>query len=226
MQKAGASYASLDLLKGSTEGWPTPGISASGGRLKSNIKQAWWKKFVPPVPPYNGAGFRHSDESPRYGGVRSRGHFSDPLMDCKLSFPVSGADPLAEGYAKEHGLLISPDGMSSQELEAFTLPNQRSPAPSAAQERLYQHPEVQFDVPHPYRGSPRTAPVRFTSGLRPPRVSLSTSKACCGPAGKAALRHRPDRQSFRQRDYPRQLIFRIRGFEQMELGSSACPVKT
>ena len=27
--------------------------------------------------------------------------------------------------------------------------------------------------------------MRFTSGLRPPRVSLSTSKTCCGPAGKS-----------------------------------------
>ena len=52
------------------------------------------------------------------------GGFSDPLMDCKNCRSRFRADQLAEEYAKEHGLSISPDGMSSQELEAFISQNQ------------------------------------------------------------------------------------------------------
>ena len=117
----GFVYPGSEIYGGLANAWD---YGPLGVELKNNIKQAWWKKFVRQSP-YNVGLDSAILMNPQVWVASGHvGGFSDPLMDCKNCRSRFRADQLAEEYAKEHGLSISPDGMSSQELEAFISQNQ------------------------------------------------------------------------------------------------------
>jgi glycyl-tRNA synthetase len=90
-----------------------------GAELKSNVKRAWWKKFI--------------QESPYNTGVdcailmnpavwEASGHvagFNDPLMDCRACKERFRADKLIEDYFVSVGSSEVADGWSNDKMKAF-----------------------------------------------------------------------------------------------------------
>ena len=209
----GFVYPGSEIYGGLANAWD---YGPLGVELKNNIKQAWWKKFVRQSP-YNVGLDSAILMNPQVWVASGHvGGFSDPLMDCKNCRSRFRADQLAEEYAKEHGLSISPDGMSSQELEVFISQNQ-VPCPVCGKSdftgirkfnlMFRTHMGVTEDSTSEVYLRPETAQgifVNFKNVLRTSRKKL--------PFGIAQIG-----KSFRNEITPGNFIFRIREFEQMEL---------
>ena len=123
----GFVYSGSEIYGGLANTWD---YGPLGAELKSNVKKAWWKKFVQQNE-YNvgldSAILMNPNVWVASGHV---GGFSDPLMDCKSCKSRHRADNLIEDYMKK----TSPAGPTNK--WRVTSPNTTSPARSAARATL------------------------------------------------------------------------------------------
>ena len=125
-----------------------------GAELKSNIKRAWWKKFVQENP-YN-VGLDAAILMNPQTWVAS-GHlagFSDPLMDCRECKERFRADKLIEDWAGEHGVPLEKplDAFSQAEMKDFIETN-AIPCPSCGKPHDFDYPACPH-CGHDYQAKP------------------------------------------------------------------------
>lgn len=109
----GFIFPGSDIYDGLANTWDYGPV---GVELKSNIKRAWWKKFVQEA--HNSFGidadiFMNSRVWDASGHTAS---FSDPKMDCKNCKTRHRADNLIEEHSKGK---VNPDLMTNEEMEEY-----------------------------------------------------------------------------------------------------------
>ena len=211
----GFVYPGSEIYGGLANTWDYGNL---GVELKSNIKKAWWKKFV--------------QESKYNVGIDcailmnpetwiASGHlagFSDPLMDCKECKERFRADKVIEDFCEKNGIALegSVDAWSKEEMEKFVVEKQ-IPCPSCGKHNFT--PIRQFnlmfktfqgvteDAKNTVYLRPETAQGIFVNFKNVQRTSRKKLPFGIAQIGK----------SFRNEITPGNFTFRTREFEQMEL---------
>lgn len=107
----GFVYAGSEIYGGLSNTWD---YGPLGVEFKSNVKRAWWKKFVQESP-YNVGIDAALLMNPQVWVASGHvGGFSDPLMDCKDCKTRHRADKLIE---EQTG--VEPNGWSDEQMAAF-----------------------------------------------------------------------------------------------------------
>lgn len=204
----GFVYPGSEIYGGLANSWD---YGPLGAELKSNIKKAWWKRFVQESP-YN-VGLDSSILMNPHTWVASGhlGGFSDPLMDCKTCKTRHRADNLIEdfdgtvcagwtneqmmSYIREKGIICPNCGKGDfTEIRQFNLMFKTFQGVTEdSKSELYLRPETAQGIF-----------VNFANIQRTTRKKL--------PFGVAQIG-----KSFRNEITPGNFIFRVREFEQMEL---------
>ncbi len=165
-----------------------------GVELKNNLKQAWWKSMV-----YERDDIEGLDASILSAPVvlQQSGHedtFSDPLIDCKICKARFRADQLESSECPKGGSLINCKSKDLTEPRAFNLMFKTAIGPvDDGSSFAYLRPETCQQI--------------FTNFKN---ITDSTSRVV--PFGIAQIG-----KAFRNEITPRNFIFRVREFEQMEL---------
>ncbi len=116
----GFVYAGSEIYGGLANSWD---YGPLGVEYKNNVKKAWWKKFVQECP-YNVGLDAAILMNPRTW-VAS-GHvvnFNDPLIDCKACKMRHRADKLIEDYNAEHGISMTVEALTNEEMSAYLRDN-------------------------------------------------------------------------------------------------------
>ena len=165
-----------------------------GVELKNNLKQAWWKSMV-----YERDDIEGLDASILSAPVvlQQSGHedtFSDPLVDCKTCKARFRADQLESSECLKGGSLVKCKSKDLTEPRAFNLMFKTAIGPvDDGSSFAYLRPETCQQI--------------FTNFKN---ITDSTSRVV--PFGIAQIG-----KAFRNEITPRNFIFRVREFEQMEL---------
>jgi glycyl-tRNA synthetase len=187
-----------------------------GCEFISNIKKAWWKKFVKEQPSVFGMDSSILLSSSVWEASGHIGGFSDPLMDCKSCKTRHRSDELIEGYAKKKKMDINIGAMSNLEMEEFIKQhNITCPVCGKCDFTSIKKFNLMFktfqgvteDTASVVYLRPETAQgifINFSNILRSTRAKLPFG---VGQVGK----------TFRNEITPGNFIFRTREFEQMEL---------
>ncbi len=211
----GFVYPGSEIYGGLANTWD---YGPLGAELKSNIKKAWWKKFVQENP-YN-VGLDAAILMNPQTWVAS-GHlagFSDPLMDCRQCHERFRADKLIEDWCGENGFTLPKpiDAFSQTEMKEFVEEHNIS-CPTCGKHdftdirqfnlmfKTFQG--VTEDAKNTVYLRPETAQGIFTNFVNVQRTSRKKLPFGIGQIGK----------SFRNEITPGNFIFRVREFEQMEL---------
>jgi len=210
----GFVYPSSEIYGGLSNSWD---FGPLGVELKNNVKKAWWKKFVQENP-YNvgldSAILMNSQVWVASGHVVN---FNDPLIDCKCCKMRHRADKLIEDWLTQNpveGVLV--EAMSNDEMVAFIQEHQ-IPCPGCGKcdftgirkfNLMFKtHIGVTEDNTTEVYLRPETAQgifVNFNNIQRTTRRKI--------PFGICQIG-----KSFRNEITPKNFIFRVREFEQMEL---------
>ena len=209
----GFVYAGSEIYGGLANSWD---YGPLGVEYKNNVKKAWWKKFVQECP-YNVGLDAAILMNPRTW-VAS-GHvvnFNDPLIDCKACKMRHRADKLIEDYNAEHGIQMTVEALTNEEMSAYLRDN-NVPCPGCGKSdftdirkfnmmfktfqgvtedsstELYMRPETAQGIFVNFKNIQRTTRRKVPFGV-------------C-QIGK----------SFRNEITPGNFTFRTREFEQMEL---------
>ncbi len=209
----GFVYAGSEIYGGLANSWD---YGPLGVEYKNNVKKAWWKKFVQECP-YNVGLDAAILMNPRTW-VAS-GHvvnFNDPLIDCKACKMRHRADKLIEDYNAEHGITMTVEALTNEEMSAYLRDN-NVPCPGCGKSdftdirkfnmmfktfqgvtedsstELYMRPETAQGIFVNFKNIQRTTRRKVPFGV-------------C-QIGK----------SFRNEITPGNFTFRTREFEQMEL---------
>ncbi len=209
----GFVYAGSEIYGGLANSWD---YGPLGVEYKNNVKKAWWKKFVQECP-YNVGLDAAILMNPRTW-VAS-GHvvnFNDPLIDCKACKMRHRADKLIEDYNAEHGIEMTVEALTNEEMSAYLRDN-NVPCPGCGKSdftdirkfnmmfktfqgvtedsstELYMRPETAQGIFVNFKNIQRTTRRKVPFGV-------------C-QIGK----------SFRNEITPGNFTFRTREFEQMEL---------
>jgi len=209
----GFVYPGSEIYGGLANSWD---YGPLGVEFKNNVKKAWWKKFVQENK-YN-VGLDSAILMNPQVWVAS-GHvvnFNDPLIDCKSCKMRHRADKLVEDYNAEHGIKISVEAMSNEELSAY-IREHSVPCPGCGKSeftdiRKFNMMFKTFQGVTEESASeiylrPETAQGIFVNFKNIARTSRKKIPFGVGQVGK----------SFRNEITPGNFIFRIREFEQMEL---------
>ncbi len=209
----GFVYAGSEIYGGLANSWD---YGPLGVEYKNNVKKAWWKKFVQESK-YNVGLDAAILMNPRTW-VAS-GHvvnFNDPLIDCKACKMRHRADKLIEDYNAEHGIQMTVEAMTNEEMSEYLRAN-NVPCPGCGKSdftdirkfnmmfKTYQG--VTEDSTTELYMRPETAQgifVNFKNIQRTTRRKL--------PFGVCQIG-----KSFRNEITPGNFTFRTREFEQMEL---------
>ena len=211
----GFVYPGSEIYGGLANTWD---YGPLGAELKSNIKKAWWKKFVQENP-YN-VGLDAAILMNPQTWVAS-GHlagFSDPLMDCRQCHERFRADKLIEDWCAENEFALPKpiDAFSQAEMKEF-VEEHNIPCPTCGKHdftdirqfnlmfKTFQG--VTEDAKNTVYLRPETAQGIFTNFVNVQRSSRKKLPFGIGQIGK----------SFRNEITPGNFIFRVREFEQMEL---------
>ncbi len=165
-----------------------------GVELKNNLKQAWWKSMV-----YERDDIEGLDASILSAPVvlQQSGHedtFSDPLVDCKTCKARFRADQLESSECPKGGSLLKCKSKDLTDPRAFNLMFKTAIGPvDDGSSFAYLRPETCQQI--------------FTNFKN---ITDSTSRVV--PFGIAQIG-----KAFRNEITPRNFIFRVREFEQMEL---------
>ena len=210
----GFVYPSSEIYGGLSNSWD---FGPLGAELKNNVKRAWWKKFVQENP-YNvgldSAILRNSQVWVASGHVVN---FNDPLIDCKCCKMRHRADKLIEDFLAEHpmeGVVV--EAMTNDEMVDF-INDKQIPCPGCGKTdftgirkfnlMFKTHIGVTEDNTTEVYLRPETAQgifVNFNNVQRTTRRKI--------PFGICQIG-----KSFRNEITPKNFIFRVREFEQMEL---------
>ncbi len=187
-----------------------------GAELKNNVKKAWWKKFIQECPMNVGLDSAILMNPKVWEASGHVGGFNDPMVDCKECKARHRADKLIEDALNAKGIEVVVDGMSFEKMEA--LINEHKIACPDCGKLNYTNIRqfnlmfktfqgVTEDAASQVYLRPETAQgifVNFKNVQRTMRKKL--------PFGIAQIG-----KSFRNEITPKNFIFRMREFEQMEL---------
>ena len=210
----GFVYPSSEIYGGLSNSWD---FGPLGAELKNNVKRAWWKKFVQENP-YNvgldSAILMNSQVWVASGHVVN---FNDPLIDCKVCKMRHRADKLIEDWLGENpveGVVV--EAMTNDEMVEF-INEKKIPCPGCGKTdftgirkfnlMFKTHIGVTEDNTTEVYLRPETAQgifVNFNNVQRTTRRKI--------PFGICQIG-----KSFRNEITPKNFIFRVREFEQMEL---------
>ncbi len=189
-----------------------------GAELKSNIKRAWWKKFIQENPYNVGLDAAILMNPQTWGASGHLAGFSDPLVDCRECHERFRADKLIEDWCGENNYeLPKPiDAFSQEEMKAF-VEEHNIPCPTCGKHNFtdIRQFNLMFKT---FQGVTENA--KNTVYLRPetaqgifvnfPNVQRSARRKLPFGIGQIG-------KSFRNEITPGNFIFRVREFEQMEL---------
>ncbi|MBQ3277131.1 MAG: glycine--tRNA ligase [Oscillospiraceae bacterium] len=210
----GYVYPSSEIYGGLSNSWD---FGPLGAELKNNVKKAWWKKFVQENP-YNvgldSAILMNSQVWMASGHVVN---FNDPLIDCKSCKMRHRADKLIEDWLAANpieGAVV--EAMTNDEMVDF-IAEKKIPCPGCGKTdftgirkfnlMFKTHIGVTEDNTTEVYLRPETAQgifVNFNNVQRTTRRKI--------PFGICQIG-----KSFRNEITPKNFIFRVREFEQMEL---------
>lgn len=211
----GFVYQGSEIYGGLANAWDYGNL---GVELKNNIKRAWWKKFIQESPYNVGVDCAILMNSRTWLASGHLGGFSDPLMDCKCCHERFRADNIIEDYAQEHNLQLteSVDSWSNEKMKEY-IEEKNIPCPTCGK---HDFTDIrQFNLMFKtFQGvteeekdtlylRPETAQGIFVNFKNVQRTSRKKIPFGIGQIGK----------SFRNEITPKNFIFRIREFEQMEL---------
>ena len=210
----GYVYPSSEIYGGLSNSWD---FGPLGAELKNNVKRAWWQKFVQENP-YNvgldSAILMNSQVWVASGHVVN---FNDPLIDCKTCKMRHRADKLIEDWLSENpveGVVV--EAMTNDDMVDF-INEKKIPCPGCGGTdftgirkfnlMFKTHIGVTEDNTTEVYLRPETAQgifVNFNNVQRTTRRKI--------PFGICQIG-----KSFRNEITPKNFIFRVREFEQMEL---------
>jgi glycyl-tRNA synthetase len=210
----GFVYSGSEIYGGLANSWD---YGPLGVELLSNVKRAWWKKFVQESP-YNVGLDSAILMNPRVW--EASGHvstFNDPLIDCKICQTRHRADKLAEEWNLANGVAdVAVEAMTSEELIEY-LRKKKVPCPVCGKSdftdvrkfnlmfKTFQG--VTEDTASQIYMRPETAQGIFVNFKNIQRTSRRKIPFGVCQIGK----------SFRNEITPGNFIFRTREFEQMEM---------
>ncbi len=209
----GFVYSGSEIYGGLANTWD---YGPLGAELKSNIKKAWWKKFVQQNELNVGLDSAILMNPNVWVASGHVGGFSDPLMDCKSCKSRHRADNLIEDYMKKKGIEENIAGWTNEQMESY-IAEHNIPCPVCGKSdftgvrkfnlmfKTFQG--VTEDSVSTIYLRPETADGIFVSFLSVQRTSRAKVPFGIGQIGK----------SFRNEITPGNFIFRVREFEQMEL---------
>lgn len=204
----GFVYSGSEIYGGLANTWD---YGPYGVELKNNIKKAWWKKFVQESPYNVGLDSAILMNPETWVASGHLGGFSDPLMDCKSCKTRHRADNLIEefdgtncagwsnqqmlDYIKEHNIVCPECGACDfTDIKQFNLMFKTFQGVTEdSKSELYLRPETAQGIFVNFANIQRTSRKKVPFGV--------------GQIGK----------SFRNEITPKNFIFRVREFEQMEL---------
>ncbi len=211
----GFVFAGSEIYGGLANTWD---YGPLGAELKSNIKRAWWKKFVQENPYNVGLDSAILMNPQTWVASGHLGGFSDPLMDCRECKERFRADKLIEDYCAENGLTLEKpiDAFSQAEMKQF-VEDHNIPCPTCGKHNFTDIRQfnlmfktfqgVTEDAKNTVYLRPETAPGIFVNFANVQRTTRRKLPFGIGQIGK----------SFRNEITPGNFIFRVREFEQMEL---------
>ncbi len=209
----GFVYSGSEIYGGLANTWD---YGPLGAELKSNIKKAWWKKFVQQNELNVGLDSAILMNPNVWVASGHVGGFSDPLMDCKSCKSRHRADNLIEDYMKKKGIEENIAGWTNEQMESY-IAEHNIPCPVCGKSdftgvrkfnlmfKTFQG--VTEDSVSTIYLRPETAQGIFVNFLNVQRTSRAKVPFGIGQIGK----------SFRNEITPGNFIFRVREFEQMEL---------
>ena len=189
-----------------------------GAELKSNIKKAWWQKFVQQNPYNVGLDSAILMNPQTWVASGHLGGFSDPLMDCRECKERFRADKLIEDWCSENNFELSKpiDAFSQAEMKDF-IEEKNILCPSCGKHNFTDIRQfnlmfktfqgVTEDAKNTVYLRPETAQGIFVNFVNVQRTTRKKVPFGIGQIGK----------SFRNEITPGNFIFRVREFEQMEL---------
>ena len=187
-----------------------------GSELKSNIKKAWWQKFVTENPLNVGVDCAILMNPKVWEASGHIGGFSDPLMDCKSCHSRHRADNLVEEFIAKNNLDIKIAGWTNEQFEQFIIENKiKCPVCGNSDFTGIRKFNLMFktfqgvteDSVNTVYLRPETAQGIFVNFKNVQRTTRSKVPFGIAQIGK----------SFRNEITPGNFIFRVREFEQMEL---------
>ena len=211
----GFVFAGSEIYGGLANTWD---YGPLGAELKSNIKRAWWKKFVQENPYNVGLDSAILMNPQTWVASGHLGGFSDPLMDCRECKERFRADKLIEDYCAENNLTLEKpiDAFSQAEMKQF-VEDHNIPCPTCGKHNFTDIRQfnlmfktfqgVTEDAKNTVYLRPETAQGIFVNFANVQRTTRRKLPFGIGQIGK----------SFRNEITPGNFIFRVREFEQMEL---------
>ena len=210
LKSMGFVYQGSEIYGGLSNTWD---YGPLGVELLTNIKNAWWKKFIQENAMNVGL---DSSILMNPSVWKASGHldtFSDPLIDCKECKMRFRADQLIEQYSKNKE---NPSGWTNEELMGYITKNTIA-CPNCGKHNFtdIRHFNLMFktfqgvveDNKNAIYLRPETAQGIFVNFKNVQRTSRKKVPFGIGQIGKA----------FRNEITPGNFIFRTREFEQMEL---------
>ena len=209
----GFVYPGSEIYGGLANTWD---YGPLGVEMKTNIKEAWRKKFIQENQYNVGLDSAILMNPQTWVASGHLGGFSDPLMDCKQCKTRHRADKLIEDYVAENGLSDNPAGWSDEELMTYIKEKGIACPDCGAHDftdirkfnlmfKTFQG--VTEDSKNEIYLRPETAQGIFVNFAN---IQRTTRKKI--PFGVAQIG-----KSFRNEITPGKFIFRVREFEQMEL---------
>lgn len=211
-----------------TRGFVFPGSEIYGGlantwdygplgvELKSNVKQAWWKKFIQESPYNVGLDAAILMNPKTWEASGHLGNFNDPMIDCKECKSRHRADKIIEDVVQQEDDTFVADGLSFDEMKNI-IDERDIKCPNCG---AHNYTEIrQFNLMFKtFQGvtesstnelflRPETAQGIFVNYKNAQRTMRKKLPFGIGQVGK----------SFRNEITPGNFTFRTREFDQMEL---------
>lgn len=211
-----------------TRGFVFPGSEIYGGlantwdygplgvELKSNVKQAWWKKFIQESPYNVGLDAAILMNPKTWEASGHLGNFNDPMIDCKECKSRHRADKIIEDVVQQENDTFVADGLSFDEMKNI-IDERDIKCPNCG---AHNYTEIrQFNLMFKtFQGvtesstnelflRPETAQGIFVNYKNAQRTMRKKLPFGIGQVGK----------SFRNEITPGNFTFRTREFDQMEL---------
>jgi len=187
-----------------------------GVELISNVKKAWWQKFVTEPDMCYGVDCAILMNSAVWEASGHIGGFSDPLMDCRECKTRHRADELVENYIKRKKLDVNLNGWNDAQLADF-IKEKAIPCPVCGKSNFTSIKKfnlmfktfagVTEDSANVVYMRPETAQGIYVNFQNIQRTTRAKIPFGVGQIGKC----------FRNEITPGNFIFRTREFEQLEM---------
>jgi glycyl-tRNA synthetase len=209
----GFVYPGSEIYGGLANAWD---YGPLGAELKSNIKKAWWQKFIRENVHNVGIDCAILMNSQVWVASGHVVNFNDPLIDCRQCKMRHRADQLIDAWNKEKGIEMNADGLPNEALTAYikenAIPCLGCGASDFTEIRKFNmmfktHQGVTDESAAEIYLRPETAQGMFVNFKNVQRTTRRKLPFGIGQMGK----------SFRNEITPGNFIFRTREFEQMEL---------